>query len=338
MRKKNKKSPKEHQLSLKDLIDVQEWQCIQDNFSIVTEVSLRTLDTEGNCLTSCSKEPRLCSELIKDSPHKEKICGSCLPTFLGGKGVVDKNLSFSCHAGLCNFITPLRANKSKILGYITLGPVILVKRKSKEQYRKAAEEFDIALEDFWNAILEIKVTSFQGMQSLIELIKDVGEYIIGLAYQKAMKEREVTMVLDSSKLVRLLNLLLDVAFQVTQADIGSIMFYDKKSDELTIRASRGLPEEIVNKTRLRLGEGIAGTAAKEKVSFLIDDNLKDNRIKRYLNRPYISSSMIIPIQVRDKVMGVINLGALETSGVRFNAENMRLMNNLISLATVALHE
>lgn len=322
-------------LSLKKLIDAQGWQKIQNNFSAVTGVCLRTVDPQGGLITKPSAMPRLCSELLRESPLKKKICGECLPTFLGGKGVVDRNLSFTCQAGLCNFVTPLRIENS-VLGYIILGPVVLVMRKNKEQYRQLGEELMLELDELWGALLEIKAVSFQGVRSLIELIRDVGEYTIKLAYQAIARKEEVVMALDASKLSRLLNALLEVAFQVTGADIGSIMFFSKNKDELTIRAARGIPEEIVQNTRVRLGEGISGIAVKERKPFLIDENLKDNRIKGYLSRPYISSSMVLPVNVKNKTIGVVNLGALQTSPVRFTLDTVKLMDRLIDLTAVAL--
>ncbi|MFC1709996.1 PocR ligand-binding domain-containing protein [Candidatus Omnitrophota bacterium] len=73
------------------LIDVQKWQKIQDNFSLVTDVSLRLIDPSGNLITKPSREPRLCSDLLLDSPFNKNICNTCLPTFLGGTGRLDKN-------------------------------------------------------------------------------------------------------------------------------------------------------------------------------------------------------------------------------------------------------
>lgn len=337
MQEKNSLNPKDSQIALRDLMDVRAWQKIQDNFSNVTEIGLRTLDSKGNLFTSPSRDSRLCTELIKNPSVKNKFCGSCLPTFLGGKAVVDKNLSYSCHSRLHNFIVPLKI-EDEVFGYTILGPVILFMRGSKEVYLKSAEELNVELDEFWSAILEIKVVSFQLAQSMVELIKDVVEYNLKLAYQNIVKRKSVMMGLDSLKLSRLLNALLDVAFQMTNADIGSIMFAEKDSDEFTIRASKGIPEEIVSNTRVKLGNGIAGTAAKERTAFLIDNTQKDNRIKAYLRRPYISSSMIMPIEVEDTVLGVMNLGALQTSEVRFNRDNLQMVNKLIGLATVALHE
>jgi ligand-binding sensor protein/putative methionine-R-sulfoxide reductase with GAF domain len=322
--------------SLKDLVDIKEWQRIQDCFSSLMGVGLRTLDSKGVLFTSPSGEPRLCSELKKDSTIRKKVC-VCLPTFLGGKGVVDKNLSFTCGAGLQNFIVPLR-NNGWSFGYCIVGPVILVMRKPKEEYRKITEELNLDLEEFWSALLEIKVISFQSVQSLLELIKDVGEYTIKQAYKCLTHGKEMIMAIDSPKLSRLLNALLDVAFEVTGADVGSIMLKDEDKGELRIHTSKGLSNEVIKNARVKVGEGISGIVAKEGASFVIDDNIKDNRIKQHLNRPSISSSMVIPIKVEDRVWGVINLGALKTSAVRFDVSNVRLIDRLINLATVALHE
>lgn len=320
---------KRDSISLKDLIDIRKWQKIQDNFSNVTEVNLRTTGPEGNLITSPSKTIRLCSELLKTSPLRNKICGTCLPTFLGGRGVVDKNLIYSCEAGLYNFVAPLRMDTGRILGYIVLGPVILVMRKTKEEYEKIADRLGLGAEAFQDAIAEIKVMSYHGMLSLTELVEDIGEYTINLNYKNITH--------DSSKVNRILEALLDVAFEVSQADIGSVMVFDEKKEHLTIRSARGIPEKIIKETRVKSGAGISGIAALEGKSFLINDATRDIRIQSRLRRPHIGSSLILPLKVEDKVMGVLNLGALRTSQVKFNTDNLNLMNRLINLAAIAIH-
>lgn len=141
---------------------------------------------------------------------------------------------------------------------------------------------------------------------------------------------------DLAKLNRIFDVLLDVAFDVCQADIGSVMFLDDARKNLTIRISRGIPEEITKSARVKLGEGISGLVAKEGRSYLIDDNIKDNRIRPYLNRPHISSSMVLPIKLENRVVGVMNLGTLKTSPVKFGLGNIGVMNKLIDLVTVAI--
>ncbi len=81
---------------------------------------------------------------------------------------------------------------------------------------------------------------------------------------------------------------------------------------------------------------VTGTLIREGVPFIIDDNLKDNRLKKYLSRSdIISSSMVLPLRVRNQVLGVMNLGVLRTSPVRFGADNLNSMRKLVELAAVA---
>ncbi|MFH1414327.1 MAG: PocR ligand-binding domain-containing protein [Candidatus Omnitrophota bacterium] len=310
--------------------NLDKWQEIQDSFSAITGVSLHTVDTQCQPVTEPSREPRLCHDILKPSPLKAKICGSCLPTFLGGKGVVDKNLSFVCeNLGFTNFATPLTTLENKNWGYVIAGPVVLVTRKSREEYQGLAEELGITLETLWSAILEIKVVSFHGIQSMLELIRDMGTYTI---------KKEAGIAPDSPGLKRILDVLLDVAFEVTSADIGSVMFLDKNRETLSIKASRGIDSAVANNARVKLGQGISGVAAREGEPFLIDDNLQDNRIKTYLNRPHIASSMILPLKLKNQVIGVMNLGASRDSSVRFTPNNVNVMDRLIDLAAGVLKE
>ena len=52
------------QLPLKDIIDIRQWQKIQDSFSGVTEVGMRLVNPDGTPLSTHSKQPHLCRELL----------------------------------------------------------------------------------------------------------------------------------------------------------------------------------------------------------------------------------------------------------------------------------
>jgi len=49
--RENKRALDSQRLDLSDSIDIREWQKIQDNFSTITGVSVRTLDSEGKLFT-----------------------------------------------------------------------------------------------------------------------------------------------------------------------------------------------------------------------------------------------------------------------------------------------
>lgn len=319
------------QISLKDLVNNKNWQEMQNSFSEISGIGIRILEENGRLFTIPSNTPRLCAEFLRNQPL-DKSADICLPTFLGGNGVVDKNLSYSCHhTGLRNFIIPLRLDENRIIGYIILGPVILIGREKKEEYNQLTEDLNISLDDLWSQLLEIKVVSLRGIKSMIKFIEDITEYAIKSTHSNLLKESG-----HLTKLSRIFNILLDVAFEISQADIGSIMAVNEGGRDLTIHFSRGIPEEIINNTRVKFGEGISGIAAKEDRSFLINDKIADNRIKPYLRRPYIGSSMVLPIKTEDRVVGVMNLGALKGSETKFSEENIQAITKLMHLVNASI--
>jgi transcriptional regulator with GAF, ATPase, and Fis domain len=166
------------------------------------------------------------------------------------------------------------------------------------------------------------------------LIKDIAEYTLKLAHQNLFKEKGIITALPG--LTVLLNAMLDVAFEISQADIGSIMLLDEKSDELSIHSARGIAHEIINNTRVKLGNRISGIAAKRQEAFLIDEHFKDNMITPHMERPYLSSSMVVPLKIENRTIGVMNLGALETSPVRFKRDDLKLMQKLVDFTTLAI--
>ncbi len=311
--------------SLSKLLDLKLWKEIQDNFASFAEIDIRLVDAEGKFLTAASIEHSFCQIMRSASPRFEY---SCLPTFLGGEGKIDKNLSYVCKWGLTHCAVPLQINGAPALGYIILGPMI-INRPSREYCRELSQRFNINEEELWSALLKIKTISLKNTFSLVELLKKMLGYTLTLAYDniKHHKESEEILILEA---------LLEVVFEVSRADIGSIMFADKNEKYLTIKVARGLSEDVVKKTKVRIGEGISGLALKEGESFVIDDKTSDNRILPYLNRPHLNSSMVVPFSLQDELKGVMNLGTLKSSEKKFTLENLKLVNRLINLTALAL--
>lgn len=313
---------KRDKVTFAELVETAQWQKIQDNFSFATQINLRTIGPTGDQITSPSLTPRLCSQAAKELTHTDR---SCLPTFLGGEGIVDKNLVYNCSGGLSNFVTPLRLADGRILGYLVLGPVVLVMRKPKQEYFKIAESLNLDPEQFWDALLEIKTISYHGMQSLVELCADIAECVANFNGQG----------INAADTNRIFELLLDVALEVSQADAGSVMFLDDENKRLRIGLSRGIPEEIVKNSEITVGEGLAGIAAKEGASFLLNKDTAE-RLQPYMNRPQIDSSLVVPLRKNNKVVGVINLSAMKATGVKFNLKNLDSINRLVNLAGIAI--
>lgn len=335
------------QPSIVDLISIDELQEMQDSFSEVAKVSVRTIDTCGNLITDVSRLPSLCSKIFQSTSLIEKYCTSNRPMFLGGSSIVDDELSYECFPGLKNYIVPLKVSVSEtdslILGYMIIGPVFFMKREDKESYRKVSDELGVSLEEIWSNVLEFRVFSHKGIHSLLEMIENLTNRLLTLAYRRFLsdadrserKESEYKTA-DKDRSKEFLETFLDLVVETTDGDIASVMLLDQRKKVLAIRACRGLSEEIVNKTSVKLGDGLCGLAAAGKRAFLINEDAPDTELSSRLKRSEIFSSMIVPIKYRQKVLGVINVSSDRKSLIKFDKTNLSLLTKIANLAGITL--
>ena len=66
------------------------------------------------------------------------------------------------------------------------------------------------------------------------------------------------------------NLMLDLAVSYTDAETGSLLLVNER-EELYILAARGLDDHFIKNYRAKMGEGIAGTVAKNRRPVLVED-------------------------------------------------------------------
>ncbi len=347
-----KKDPNLKKISLTDLIPISELQEMQDSFSEVAKVSVRCVDAGGAFLTNVSNLPTLCLEYFRNRNLKEKYCSRCLPTFLGGDGIVDNELSFECLPGLNNYLIPLKIatsqTRSLILGYMIIGPVFFMRRRDKSEFQEAMGDFGVDLDEFWSHSLEIRVFSYKGIRSLLEMIENLMSRILTLAYTKLLiqaglpgelsPEAEGGADYSSGRLREFLELFLDLISDITSGNISSVMLFDQKKKALIIKAWRGLPEEIVRKTSVGLGEGISGMAAERKIAILINEDTVDEEVAKRLKRKELFSAVVVPITCRDSICGVVNVSSDRSSPVRFDESTVELLGKAAGLAGITLEK
>lgn len=93
-----------------------------------------------------------------------------------------------------------------------------------------------------------------------------------------------------------------------RGDIGSIMFIDRKTDELMIVASVGIEKKKKERYKLKIGEGLAGWCVQHKEPIHCYDMEMDPRFKRTSNRSYRKREfMCAPFISKDRVIGIFNI-------------------------------
>ena len=98
-------------------------------------------------------------------------------------------------------------------------------------------------------------------------------------------------------------------------DICSIMLSDDLTNELTVRGARGLDDEIVKRTSIKMGDKIAGWVALEGKPLFIEDIESDPRFAKKSIPQYTSKSLMsFPLKIGSRVIGVMNLNNKKTPG------------------------
>jgi Nif-specific regulatory protein len=122
----------------------------------------------------------------------------------------------------------------------------------------------------------------------------------------------------------LLELILDRCIQICGVESGSLMLIDDKSGVLDVVTSRGMNQQILRDTKLKIGQGITGMAASTGKAKLINDVSKD---PDYIQvKEDIKSELVAPMIVEDGIIGIISLDSNRLSA--FTAEMLEIVSVL----------
>ena len=132
-----------------------------------------------------------------------------------------------------------------------------------------------------------------------------------------------------------LSRLADAALQQSDADEVSILLPTRDGNDLYVAAVRGTKRERLLGERIPLQESISSWVARERTPLILNGEVHDDRFVALWPRPEIRSAVSVPMQVANKLVGVINLNV--TSRLRpFTLGQMKALSILASTAAAAL--
>ena len=96
-----------------------------------------------------------------------------------------------------------------------------------------------------------------------------------------------------------------------QLKVSVCSIYLVHDDELTLAATYGFDPSFVGKIRIRVGEGITGTVARERQHIALASATQDPRYKQFpeLQEEKYNAMLSFPIADRKELYGVINLNS-----------------------------
>ncbi|MFO7973902.1 MAG: ATP-binding protein [Candidatus Hydrogenedentota bacterium] len=139
----------------------------------------------------------------------------------------------------------------------------------------------------------------------------------------------------------LLERILQESKQVAQAEACSLLLYDPESEELYFQIALGETgdlQTLKREIRLKLGQGIAGTAATTRECVNVVDVATDNRFYDFADkrsRFHTRNLLAIPLIDHNKLVGVIEV-VNKVGGPHFTDIDLRVMQMFSALTASAL--
>ncbi len=176
-----------------------------------------------------------------------------------------------------------------------------------------------------------------------KLMEELEKQNVRLERQIKEKTKELALIYQVGRdisstlnLEEILEIILDRVCVVLNIEKCSILLLDEGKGELYIRAARGLSEDVIIQTRLKVGEPISGWVLKNKKPVFVEDIEKDPRFaRRNYERYYTHSFISVPLIVKEDAIGVINVNNKKTRQP-LTEDDFRIVKGIANKASIAV--
>jgi sigma-B regulation protein RsbU (phosphoserine phosphatase) len=221
---------------------------------------------------------------------------------------LEKQMGFSIQSLIC---VPL-LRKGKLIGAVSALNKLNGKQfdpQDLEIFSSLADQIAVALDNSY-LFRKAKKKTLE-METLLEV------------------EKSLSFSLDLNKL---LELILDSLLKVVKYDAAAIFLKDQERQEIEHIKARGFDPALEPDLKLKIGQGLAGWAAKTKKSVIVPDVKQDSR---YIEaRVETKSEMVVPILSQNRIIGVFNLENDQPNA--YNEDDLELLEAFAGLAAISI--
>ncbi|MFQ5512324.1 MAG: GAF domain-containing protein [Candidatus Krumholzibacteriia bacterium] len=133
------------------------------------------------------------------------------------------------------------------------------------------------------------------------------------------------MMAASTSFQEVLDHVTRMCMKVFKCDQASLMLLDETQELVVKSVGDDTIEKNMLNARQKVGEGIAGWAAEKRQALLLGRNCDINEYPGLkLRSPSISAAMVVPIVLRDDVVGVLNVST-RSQDVDYDEEDIRAL-------------
>ncbi len=143
--------------------------------------------------------------------------------------------------------------------------------------------------------------------------------------------RELTSILDRETLLRRIA---ERVKKLVNYHVFTVMLWNEMTEMLEGVFAMHYEDTIPARFRVKLGEGITGTAAETRKAIMIPDVRLDPRYIHCETSQGVRSELVVPLLLQDRMIGVLDLESAEPNS--FTPEHERLLTTLSAFIAIAL--
>ncbi len=157
--------------------------------------------------------------------------------------------------------------------------------------------------------------------------------------QRLERLLEISQRLTSTlELAPLLQLIVEVAVELTDSEASSILLYDPASGELRFEAAPGIPRGDLTKLSVPLESSVAGWIFTHGKPMLVQDASRDARVFRKVDRAlhFETRSLLgLPLLIKQEAIGVIEAVNKKGQG-HYTEDDLAVLETLAAQAAIAI--
>ncbi len=185
--------------------------------------------------------------------------------------------------------------------------------------------------------------------STINLIESIAKQVGGVIEHARLFEETKKKALQFDSLVKvsrsitsehyldeILSLIVVVTAEMLNSKVCSIMLLDEKGVELVIKATQSLSEDYKKKPNIRVDNSLIGSVIKTRKPIAVYDVRHDEKYayRDLAVKEGLTSMIAVPMVVKDKAIGVINVYTKEPH--HFTEEETNVLQMVANQAAVAV--
>jgi LytS/YehU family sensor histidine kinase len=349
---------------LKDIIDIEEFQKIQDDIACSTGIAIITVDYNGRPITKHSMCTGFC-KIMREENDSRELCEKC--DSIGGQESARIGLPYvyKCYNGLIDFAVPIILD-GQYIGALMAGQVFTEESKSLELKKiilgKSNKKYDEKL------MIEYKklcVIPYKRIKSIGKMMFHISNYIVNQAalkrLQQELNEENIKFINSKRSQIELEKELKDAQLKALQSQINPHFLFNTLNSISALSLIEGAPriQEVVCNLSAMLRYTLKkanemselGDEINYVISYLnlqkirfdsrldfnihIDEKFKDIEVPSMIIQPFVENSIIHGIELKEEG-GLIEVKvyeseknliiSIEDNGVGINKDKLEIIN------------